>query len=400
MIDSNVSPNWVDEEPNEVESVTVSLLIFNESFCVCLKLSDSWECTQEMGTAKSSGLEIVGIDVFSEVDCFCNVIGFFPCWSCFSLCYSKGWWGCWEFEVMEIKIISFFLLSSISLCRSNNIYCWVTVSIFLSKVEILSNFLLFSEISWFVELVFVSKGVNGLNWDDLGLLSRLRDLRLFGNNLRSGGLRGRLCWWICLSILVGLSLLNWLSSLRGPDRLNRLGWWSRLTWFYRLGLRLIIRWLRGCHIVIYHRIYSWLWNNTQCSTWRFFRFCTVTGYYNWRLLFIALTTGIWCVNSRLFLRSGLLFYLWWALSGFVDSHYGGGTLYFYNVWFDVYFSWFIRVRSVGIVGVIRRIRVCRFGLLFFDFRPGSTNGRASHSSKEHTIKIFLKFASGSIGLES
>ena len=48
MINSNVPPNRVDKKSDQIESIATNGLVFNESLCVGLELSDSRESTQKL----------------------------------------------------------------------------------------------------------------------------------------------------------------------------------------------------------------------------------------------------------------------------------------------------------------------------------------------------------------
>lgn len=145
IVNCDVSPNWVNEQSDQIKAIAICFLVLDKSFSVCLKFCYSWKCTEEVRAAVSSRLKIVGIDVLTKVHCFGNFIRFFPDWRCIFVSCSK--WKRWgrELKIMEVEIVKFSLTCSISLKRSHNINSRVQCNIIFWEFEVLSYFLAFSE---------------------------------------------------------------------------------------------------------------------------------------------------------------------------------------------------------------------------------------------------------------
>lgn len=68
VVNSDVAPDRVDEEPHQIESVAVDLLVFNKSLGVGLVFCKSTEGAHKVRRAQDSWLEVIGVDVLAEVD--------------------------------------------------------------------------------------------------------------------------------------------------------------------------------------------------------------------------------------------------------------------------------------------------------------------------------------------
>lgn len=154
-INSNIPPDRVDEQSDKVESIAVHFLIFNEALCVCLQLRNCSQGAHKVRIAESSGVHVIGINVFSEADCFGERGLGFPKRNLCGVFTSKRDRKAGEFIILEIKVVKFSLPGPVNFKRSNNIDSAVKGHVFFSKLEIFSDFFALSNGSRFIELVFV-----------------------------------------------------------------------------------------------------------------------------------------------------------------------------------------------------------------------------------------------------
>lgn len=127
-----------------------------------------------MRAAQRTGIQIVGIDVFSKVDDSCDFVRLFPSGSFVLVSATKGCCRGWEFKIMEIEVVEFSLASAVGLKGPDHIDGRVMSGVFFIEFEVLSHFLSLSQVPWLIELILVAVAVDYFESDFLLLLLRLR----------------------------------------------------------------------------------------------------------------------------------------------------------------------------------------------------------------------------------
>lgn len=240
-----------------------------------------------------SRIEIVGVDVFTEVDYSGYLFGLFP-GGLFAGWAQTDRLG-WELPVLEVELVEFSLSVSVGFKRSDNINSTVLVDVFFSKFEVLGNFLTFSQKARFVMFIDLSISLEDFNLNifflslwRLRLLYRLSILLLFTRlniviNLRFADNPDSSSWLFIFDIILTIFDYGGLFSAN----------WS--TWSIDICI-LSTTWLIDG--VAWGWWFGWVWGG----------FISV-GLFGWRFWFCFFGTGIF---------SRLLFFLGWS-SGFSGS---------------------------------------------------------------------------------
>ena len=114
-IDDNISPDWIDKQSDQIETIAVSFLVFNQTLSVCLVFSNSSESAHKMRAWKMTCVYIVRVNIFAKSNIFSQLVLPLPNRFLSLVLTAKRWRTAWELKVLEVNIIQLFLTIPVSL---------------------------------------------------------------------------------------------------------------------------------------------------------------------------------------------------------------------------------------------------------------------------------------------
>jgi len=120
-INDNISPDWIEEQSDQIETVAVSFLVFNQTLSVCLVFSNSSESAHKMRAWKMTCVYVIRVNILTKSNILGQLALLLPNRFLGLVLTAKRWRTAWELKVPEVNIIQLFLTIPVSLKWSHHI---------------------------------------------------------------------------------------------------------------------------------------------------------------------------------------------------------------------------------------------------------------------------------------